>query len=73
MTGQERSCRPPAAFRTRPGYQDAPAELQAKSSLLIDQVATNQHIRASLAYKEELRAQGPGHAGAFPCIAPGHL
>lgn len=35
MTAQERSCRPPSAFRSHPGYQDAPAGLQAKSSLLI--------------------------------------
>ena len=70
MTAQQQSCRPPSAFRSHPGYQDAPAGLQAKSSLLIGQVFTNQHIMESLAYKEELRAQRPGHLGLFPASPP---
>lgn len=70
MTAQKPSCRPPSALRRCPGYQDAPAGLQAKSSLLIGQVFTNQHIMESLAYKEELRAQRPGHVGLFPASPP---
>lgn len=70
MTAQERSCHPPSALTSRPGNQDAPAGLQAKSFLLIGQVFTNQHIMESLAYKEELRAQRPSHVGPFPASPP---
>lgn len=50
---------------------DAPAGPPAKSSLLIGQVFTNQHIMASLAYKEELMVQGQVRwVGAFPASPP---